>query len=191
MVQNTARNNSGALVPQRAGGQDGLGWWVEQYLQHAVTTSPASQRVQRRDLGRFLRYVQSRGGHRPAAGLDAPPGTGLSAAPPADPDPEGRRVWSDKTIQRILAHLKTFATWMHTHQPFPLGHPMAAINSDPRHRAGGGPGAHRRRTLAPARCGRSSPTIGGRSQDRKRYRTGSARAARATARIATAPSCIR
>jgi hypothetical protein len=41
--------------------------------------------------------------------------------------PEGHRAWSDKTIQRILAHLKTFATWVHTHQPFPLGHPMAAI----------------------------------------------------------------
>ena len=25
--------NAGALVPWRAGGQDGLGWWVEQYFQ--------------------------------------------------------------------------------------------------------------------------------------------------------------
>jgi hypothetical protein len=41
--------------------------------------------------------------------------------------PEGHRAWSDKTIQRILAHRKTLATWVHTHEPFPLGHPMAAI----------------------------------------------------------------
>ena len=26
-----------------------------------------------------------------------------------------------------MAHLKTFATWMHSLQPFPLGHPMAKI----------------------------------------------------------------
>ena len=62
MAQNTARKNSGALVPRRAGGQDGLGWWVEQYFQHAVTTSPASQQVQRRDLGLFLRYLQTEQG---------------------------------------------------------------------------------------------------------------------------------
>ena len=34
--------------------------------------------------------------------------------------PAGRRAWSDWTLRRILAHLKTFATWVHTHQPFPL-----------------------------------------------------------------------
>ena len=54
VAQTTARKNAGALVPQRAGGQDGLGWWVAPYFQHAVTTSPASQQVQRRDLGLFL-----------------------------------------------------------------------------------------------------------------------------------------
>jgi len=58
VTQNTARKNSGALVPRRAEGQDGLAWWVEQYFQHAVTTSPASQQVQRRDLALFLRYLQ-------------------------------------------------------------------------------------------------------------------------------------
>ena len=29
--------------------------------------------------------------------------------------PAGHRAWSDKTIQRILAPLKTFAPWVHTH----------------------------------------------------------------------------
>ena len=41
----------------RVGEADSLAWWVEQYFQHAVTTSPASQQVQRRDLGLFLRYL--------------------------------------------------------------------------------------------------------------------------------------
>ena len=30
-------------------------------------------------------------------------------------------------MTRVMAHLKTFATWMHSLQPFPLGHPMAKI----------------------------------------------------------------
>src|SRR5439155_15710359 len=59
---NTARKHTGALVPQRAGGQDGLGWWVVQYVQHAVTTSPASQKVQRRDLGLLLRSMAAEEG---------------------------------------------------------------------------------------------------------------------------------
>jgi len=45
VTQNTARKHSGALVPQRPGGQDGLGWWGAQYVQHAVTTRLASPQV--------------------------------------------------------------------------------------------------------------------------------------------------
>ena len=41
--------------------------------------------------------------------------------------PAGHRASSDTTLQRILAPLKTFAPWGHTHQPCPLGHPIAAI----------------------------------------------------------------
>ena len=173
MLQNTARKNSGALVPQRAGGQDGLGWWVEQYLQHAVTTSPASQRVQRRDLGRFLRYVQSEEGTDQRLAWTPRLARAFQQHLRQTLTPEGRRTWSDKTIQRILAHLKTFATWVHTHQPFPLGHPMAAIKLPT---LGTGlevdralTGAERRRLLDAADL---LLTIGGRSRDRKRYRTG-------------------
>jgi integrase len=87
--------------------------------------------------------------------------------------PTGRRAWSDRTIRRILAHLKTFATWVHTHQPFPLGHPMAAIKLPA---LGTGlevdralTAAERRRLLDAADL---LLTIGGRSKDRKRYKTG-------------------
>ena len=59
MAQNTPRKHAGALVPWRTEGQDGLGWWGEQYFQHAVTTRPASQQVQHRDLGLLLRSLQS------------------------------------------------------------------------------------------------------------------------------------
>src|SRR5262245_12995610 len=89
MTQNTARKNSGALVPRRAAGIDGLGWWVEQYFQHAVTTSPASQQVQRRDLGLFLRYLRAEEGTDQRLAWTAPPGASLSATPPADADTRG------------------------------------------------------------------------------------------------------
>src|SRR5262245_51465341 len=87
--------------------------------------------------------------------------------------PEGRRAWSDKTIQRILAHLKTFATWVHTHQPFPLGHPMTAIKLPTL-----GTGLEVERALTAAERRRLLDAadlllaLGGRSKDRRRYRTG-------------------
>jgi predicted RNA-binding Zn ribbon-like protein len=101
MTQNTARKNAGALVPLRAAGADSLGWWVEQYFQHAVTTSPASQQVQRRDLGLFLRYMAAEEGTdqrivwtpRLARAFQQRLQQTLTSA--------GHRVWSDKTIQRI------------------------------------------------------------------------------------------
>ena len=106
--------------------------------------------------------------------------------------PEGRRAWSDKTIQRILAHLKTFATWVHTHQPFPLGHPMAAIKLPTL-----GTGLEVDRALPrpnAAACSMrpiSSSRLAGARKIASAIRRGSAPAAWATARIATAPSCIR
>ena len=125
VAQNTPRKHAGALVPGRTGGQDGLGWWGEQYLQHAVTTRPAAQQVQHHDLGLFLRSLQSEEG----TDQRLAPRLARTFQPHLRQTwtPEGHRAWSDKMIQRILAPLKTFATWGHTHEPFPLGPPMAAI----------------------------------------------------------------
>jgi len=76
-------------------------------------------------------------------------------------------------MRRILAHCKTFATWVHTQQPFPLGHPMAAIKLPAL-----GTGLEVDRALSTAERRRLLDatdlllTIGGRSKDRKRYKAG-------------------
>ena len=38
-----------------------------------------------------------------------------------------QRSRNDRTTNRILAHLKTFAKWIDKNRPFPLGNPMAKI----------------------------------------------------------------
>ena len=173
MTQNTTRNNSRALVPLRTTGTDGLAWWVDQYFHHAVTTSPASQQVQRRDLGLFLRYLHAEEGTDQRMAWTPRLARAFQEHLQQTLTPVGHRAWSDRTIRRILAHLKTFATWVHTHQPFPLGHPLAAIKL-PAHGTGlevdrALTAAERRRLLDAADL---LLTIGGRSKDRKRYRTG-------------------
>ncbi len=41
----------------------------------------------------------------------------------------GQRRFGDRTINRILAHMKTFAKWIHKLRPFPLGNPMEKIRT--------------------------------------------------------------
>jgi len=41
----------------------------------------------------------------------------------------GGRRYSDKTINRVIAHLKTFSKWVHKLLPFPLGDPMSKLQS--------------------------------------------------------------
>ena len=38
--------------------------------------------------------------------------------------PDGKRRFADRTINRVIAHLKTFAKWIHSCRPFPKEHPL-------------------------------------------------------------------
>ena len=57
LPQITIGNSETDLIQLAEAMPDGLGWWVEQYFRFEVTTSPASQKVQRRDLALFLQYM--------------------------------------------------------------------------------------------------------------------------------------
>jgi hypothetical protein len=60
--QNTTRNVDEVWRLLLLGPADGLAWWAELYFRLAVTTTPASQQVQHRDLALFLRYMRSEEG---------------------------------------------------------------------------------------------------------------------------------
>ena len=94
-------------MPLHPAETDSLAWWVEQYFQHAVTTSPASQQVQRRDLALFLRYLWAEEGTDQRLAWTPRLARAFQQHLRQTRTPEGRRAWSDKTVGRILAHLKT------------------------------------------------------------------------------------
>src|SRR5262249_26381183 len=125
------------------------------------------------DLGLFLRYLHAEEGTDQRMAWTPRLARAFQEHLQQTLTPVGHRAWSDRTIRRILAHLKTFATWVHTHQPFPLGHPLAVIKLPAR-----GTGREVDRALTAAERRRLLDaadlllTIGGRSKDRKRYRTG-------------------
>ena len=161
------RNNSYEIsVPE--GDQDTLYFWLKNYLEHAVTTAESSRKVQVRDLLLFIRFAEKEGAPmRPMwtprlsrAFIDFLRTTLRSG---------GQRYWADRTINRILAHVKTFAKWIHKLAPFPLGNPMGNIrligvgeNLDIERAFSDG---ERRRLLDAADL---LPSVWGKSRDRRR-----------------------
>ena len=106
---------------------DSLNAWLEAYFAVEVTTAESSRRVQQRDLRRFLSFLhQETGSDKRTAWtgrLSRDFFEGLRHAL----KPDGSRCYADRTINRIFAHLKTFASWIHHYRPFPLGHPLARL----------------------------------------------------------------
>lgn len=130
--QNTTANNSkrrDSLIAMPEGAPDGLRDWAAWFFQHAVTTKTNSQREQARDLSLFISFMArvEKSDTRP---LWTPR---LSAAfrdfMLATRKGDGARQWSDRTVNRVIAHLKPFAKWIHSLRPFPLGNTMARIKT--------------------------------------------------------------
>jgi integrase len=106
---------------------DDLHWWAEQYFRYEVTTSPSTQKVQRRDLALFISFLEGEEGTHSSRAWSPRLSAAFQKRLAAEFDKEGQRVRSDRTINRIMAHVKTFAAWVHKLHPFPLGNPMAKI----------------------------------------------------------------
>lgn len=172
VLQNTIRNDIAPLDPPLSDGSEDLEEWVAHYFRLAVTTSLASQKVQHRDFALFLRYMQTEEGHTRRMAWTPRLTRDFQRHLQGMLNEQGQRYWSDKTITRVMAHLKTFATWIHSLQPFPLGHPMAKIKLPA---IGSSLQIERALTLAERRrlldAADQLLVTGGRSKDRKRYRT--------------------
>src|SRR5512147_3292746 len=86
-------------------------------------------------------------------------------------DQQGARRFSDRTIARIAAHLKTFAKWIHSLKPFRLGNPTEKLRT-----VLTGPGLEIERALTEGErrklldAADHLPILGGRSKDRRRAR---------------------
>jgi integrase len=168
--QKATRKNSGAVIRVPEQIPDTVSWWAEQYFQFEVTTSSSSRKVQQRDLGLFVGYmnVVEKTDHRInwSPRLSKAFQEHLKSAVI-----DGKRHWSDRSINRIMAHLKTFARWIHKLRPFPLGNPMEKIKLQAL-----GTGLEVERALTPAERRKVLDAadllveIGGRSRDRSRYR---------------------
>ena len=163
-LQKTIQNDPGALIAIREGFPDTLSFWIEAYFKFENTTAPSSIKVKKRDLNGFRNFML------------------------AEVKSDSRQMWSprlsksflehlkaqgigDRTINRILAHLKTLSKWIHKLRAFPLGDPMTKIKALP-----AGSLLEVERALTPAErrllldAADMLPLVGGRSRDRARFK---------------------
>ena len=131
-----ASNN--AIVPQIASynnlaesvaASDTLDRWAELFFQVEVTTAERSQQAQHRDIERFLAFMEMETGSLVRTGWTPRLSAAYVRALQNEIREDARRRWSNTSINRFIAHLKTFAKWIHLNVPFPLGQPMAKIHA--------------------------------------------------------------
>jgi site-specific recombinase XerD len=172
MTQLTTGNVSQAILVLPGEGSDHLRAWLDAYFELEDTTAESSRKVKRRDVELFLRFMEREEGMleriRWTPRLTK---AFLDRIQAEVKEGTGQRVRGNRTINRIIAHLKTWAKWIHHLRPFPLGNPTAKVKS-----------LHLvnllevERALTPSEARRMLDAsdmlleIGGRSQDRKRYK---------------------
>jgi hypothetical protein len=148
---------------------DSLAGWLEAYFAVEVTTAASSRAVQRRDLTRFVRFMQAEEGSDERSLWTSRLSRAFLDALRNEVDEEGKRRFSDRTIARIAAHLKTFAKWIHSLRPFRLGNPTEKLKT-----VLSGPGLEIERALTERErrklldAADHLPVLGGRSRDRRR-----------------------
>jgi integrase len=168
--QVVAGKKESSLIRVAEGIPDTISWWLEQYFRFEVTTSQSSRKVQRRDLQLFLDYLIEEEGSDKRVRWTPRLSKGFQDYLRKE-RVEGKRRWSDRTVNWVMAHLKTFAKWVHKLRPFPLGNPVEKIALVPV-----GTGLEIERALTPQERRKLLDAsdlllkVGGRSKDRCRYR---------------------
>jgi len=103
--------------------------WVEAYFAIEVTTLDSSRKVQRRDLELFVRFFEDETKSAAIDNWTPRLSQAFITSLRGTVKDGGTRQWNDRTINRVLAHIKTFSKWVHRMRAFPLGDPMEKIRA--------------------------------------------------------------
>ena len=110
---------------------DFLRLWYDMYFEIEVTTKKSSQQVQARDLNLLVAFLIDATGSDHRLNWTPRESGEFKNYLQLVFDETGKRRWNDRTINRIIAHVKTFAKWINKIAPFPLGNPMEKIKALP------------------------------------------------------------
>jgi hypothetical protein len=96
-----------------------------------VTTAQSLQKVQRRVLTLFRDFLLDEAGNEQRRFWTPRLSNASKDHLKKIKWRKGKIGYSDRTINRMIAHLKTFAKWIHKLRPSPLGNPMAKMKLMP------------------------------------------------------------
>lgn len=144
--------------------------WAERYFLTEVTTGERSRKEQARDFRLFIGFLRNEIGSEERLRWTPRVSREFVDHLRSQVHEDGQRRFADRTVNRVLAHLKTFAKWVHSRRPF----------LDPEHAKMKGlaeeGGLELERALTPEERRRMLdaadhlPILGGRSKDRRRCR---------------------
>ena len=101
------------------------------YLDHVVTTAESTRKEQKRDLILFHDFMVSVYDSDKVTSWTPRLSKMFKDYMVQSFNPDGHRRWSDVYVNRVVSHLKTFASWIESKQPFPLGNPMSGVKLIP------------------------------------------------------------
>ena len=169
--RNHSQNALSNLLPGEGGVPDTISAWAERYFATEVTTSVRSRKEQARDFRLFIGFLQSVIGSEER--IDWTPRVSREFVDylRSQIHEDGSRRFADRTVNRVIAHLKTFAKWVNGRSPFPKReHPLLKFKGLAEESR---LDLERALTVAEHRrlldAADHLPVIGGRSRDRRRY----------------------
>jgi integrase len=168
LAQNTLSN----LWPGDEGLADTISAWAELYFLTEVTTGERSRKEQARDFRLFISFLVQVIGSEERRSWTPRVSREFVDYLRSQLREDGSRRFADRTINRCVAHLKTFAKWINSHRPFPNNeHPLLkfkGLAEDGKLELSRALTVEERRRLLDAAD--HLPVIGGRSRDRRRCR---------------------
>ncbi len=124
ITQNFKHNNLNDIIPPYQKFPEEIDWWMNEYFENEVNTSTETRKAQKRDILLFLDYMFSHNKTLNRQYWTLKVTRNFIEWLRTQTDTKGKILRNDRTINRIMAHLKTFAKWMDKIQPFPLFNPM-------------------------------------------------------------------
>jgi len=126
-TQNHKRNNIMGFLEFPVNFSDNLDWWADKYFEIEVHTSPETRKAQKHDLNLFFDFLKSQFYSSSRNNWTLKLTRSFFAYLRSQTDACGKPLRNERTINRIMAHLKTFSKWIHKIHPFTLFNPMLKI----------------------------------------------------------------
>lgn len=128
LPQFTSPNNFLQILQQFQQTEDSLTNWLTLYFLIESTTLESSRKEKRRDIHIFIDYLIKQAGDDLRIRWTPRFSKNFQGFLQSHIE-NGKRRWSDRTVNRITTHLKTFSKWIHKMKPFELGDPMEKIKT--------------------------------------------------------------